>query len=237
MNMKNKVIFWSGGFDSTLLLLETLKENYSDSVIQCVTVVSDRVGDAKNARERASRDHIKEYIKNKFPKAIIQYREIVVKTVDDNSFNEGFVTFGQALLWALTVIPFLEEDSVLLFGYLLNDHLSTCKFYGPFNTLLSSANELCQKNLTFDFPLITMSKEDVIREIIRHYPEILNLVTCCEGLALNDNCGSCGPCTNLKKSLIYLSTDPNQTVSIAAKNILKDRFKTTITVTEDNVTI
>ena len=221
------VIFWSGGFDSTLLLLDTLRqlnENNDDAVVQCVTVISDRVVERKNERECKARNRIKDYIKTRFPDNIVQYREIIVKTDDDASFNEGLVYFGQPLLWSLTVIPFLEDNSRLLFGYILDDHLSTCKFYSPFNSLLYSANELCCKQLTFDFPLITVSKKEIINALLLNYPEIFDYMTCCENAGGIDNCGRCQPCDKLKNALLSLSLDVHNNLSDLAKLKLKDKF-------------
>ena len=226
------VICWSGGFDSTLLLLDTLnrlKNNNDETTVQCITVVSDRIGDSKVKREKVARENIKKYIKDNFKNIEIQYREISLHTDDDRDFTEGDIVFGQPLLWAMTVIPFLDENAKLLFGYILDDHLTTFKFYKPFIEMINAASELCQKNLTFDFPFITCSKEDIINELIKSYPGVIDYLTCCESLSDEDNCGKCKPCSTLIKSLINLSAVNTDSIN-EANNILEKRFGLSVTV-------
>lgn len=199
-------VLWSGGFDSTSLLLDLVEINnsgiYMNNEIVAITLVNDIYCDAKNKREQRSRDKIKKYIKEKFPCAKVTYTEIKSSydNIPDNIFkNRGIC---QPIAW-LSAAMVLMESGTLSFGYIRDDDALQYK-----STIVDLFNNLAKlqsdKEFRVRFPLENKYKWNILKDLSVKHPKVLQMCTSCENTKEEDKCGKCTPCLHIKRALYEL---------------------------------
>lgn len=226
--MKTKVILWSGGFDSTMILLQAC-ENWTEGnpyEIQLMSVNIPNTGEAKNKRELKVRDEILKYVKERYPKVPIYYNITKVVLEDNlgiNTNGNNNTGLAQPILWALSTVPLLPDGCELNFGYIKED--DAIPALSDIESLVNSAAAINQKNLTVNFPLKFVSKTDVLKFYIENALDLIDVCTSCENEDETDLCGRCKPCTHLMEALIRLLADSDSNIVKHASDILKSKFR------------
>lgn len=199
-NSKNIVIPWSGGADSTLIILKVCKylnKNFDilDNLNK-VYLVSATSSQAQHKRENIARENILKYLKKKYKK-VFQKVELV-------TFNNDFITYGNCTnketlhqpYWWITSILGKFNNSTFLFGYHKGD---------DFWMMLDKADELintslkylARENCSVYYPLARMYKDEILKEL----PErVLNSISYCERIDdVDEPCNTCGSCKTHNK--------------------------------------
>lgn len=238
MNIENNpkviTVVWSGGFDSTFVLLDECdkaKNDPNNIYIQCVTTSFDNTGTTKNAREKDAREKIKRYISRTYPSINISYANLEMKWDNNeyrfNSSNEGL---SQPIIWICSLLPLLDRDTIVKFGYLKCDDAMSSRFKQDVIALFDAASKLVGKNIKLELPLENYDKNYVISYLMNEVTEVFEYCTSCENSGTNDKCGHCVPCQHLRETLIKLCVDGSPSTRNSATRYLKDWFDIDITV-------
>lgn len=234
-NPKVVTVVWSGGFDSTFVLLDECdkaKNDLSNIYIQCLTTSFANTGETKNDRERDAREKIKRYITRTYPSVNIKYANLEMKFDNNeyrfNSDNEGI---SQPIIWICSLIPLLNRDTTIKFGYLKCDDAMSSRFKQDVIALFDAASKLVGKNIKLEFPLENYNKNYVIAYLMNEVTEVFEYCTSCENSGTNDKCGHCVPCQHLREALINLCVDGDSNVRKSANRYLKDWFDIDVNVT------
>lgn len=187
----NIFIPWSGGADSTYLILKTLQEGH--------TVYSGYF-ELQNNEEKVKRElnainkmlpFFKQYYKNTF---------IYQKSLTEIGLNgqKNIFHLCQPPIWIFSSIYSIEEniDKVYL-SYIMNDDaISYLKEIEQlFNSYLAFTDK---KDLKLEFPLMKTSKQEILSYLYEFEEDFLNYITFCESLEKIDNCGYCHTCMKWK---------------------------------------
>jgi len=180
----SKIVLWSGGMDSTLIIDQMITDNPNETVT-AVSIVSDTVGKVRLDMEKQVK---KEYLK-KFGKRI-DYREIKVDS------QMGARTW-QMPIWLCHVAPYINDNDEINLGYLSSDGYdfwnSKEKLVKAFNSLM----DLQMKKAQINFPLQYWTKGDVIKDLKKR--KIYGLTWYCGMPKKGKPCGKCMKCISVKR--------------------------------------
>lgn len=210
----NDVVAWSGGFDSTYLIIYLIENGLlSSKEITLVSFHHNLCNEDKNIREEKTRKQILGYLKDIYRSIKFNYIEIntqvnyeITKNVDTNN-SSGL---SQPIIWLSQIIPIIPSNSNIYFGYIVND-----KAIGIINNMQNIIKEACfiqgKHNINLQIPLaINQSKLEIMNYFIENNQTLLKLCTSCEGNGSNDKCGHCEPCSHMKSTLLELFVNGNK---------------------------
>jgi hypothetical protein len=222
---KNHVVLFSGGYDSTLIVLDILNNpkkyyfNVENDTLDLFSVNHYECGFQRSVNE----DDAKAIIFNriitdpKYKDFKITRNEIDIslgKKMHQNSFGQGN---AQTILWISNIIPFLERNSIVYFGYLLDDgditlNAASGKLQAVFDDFCDLNGALCPNGMEFEkrkivvsTPLLRMRKSDVLYELFKYDKEYLLLCRNCnrqdwlnrDSQLYNARCGYCESCKHI----------------------------------------
>ena len=234
----NHYVVFSGGYDSTLVLLKVLTDNLEklksaeDKLF--IFTYSGVQGKNKSDKEIQSRKKTLEYIKAKYnytPTEINIHWDFSINSSEDSPDLGQYLTgIHQGPIWIGGLSIFLEYDtpSKIYFGY-----LSTDKARLFIHELKESFRWQCVITRKFyaelEFPLSeTYRKEDVIYELFKNHRDVIdNLVTCENEKYTGKYCGLCNPCKTLQAALYscigkYYDNKEEDPFVIWCKNRIKE---------------
>ena len=228
-----KIVLFSGGFDSTLVLARLIKEAEAGTSVCAVTIDHNLTGTQKLRREYESQLLILRELRKQYPKIKIEHEVIHIDSnwISGESYNSRGL--AQPILWLCNIIPLLEDKDTLYLGYNQNDQAILHET--NINALVSAACQIQEgKKIHTHWPLKYFSKTEVLKTLIEEFPYLLDLCTSCEAIRYEGEkvCGECVPCTHLKEALFNLSLDNNETGE-KAKELLKSKFGISVSVTYD----
>lgn len=227
----NKVILWSGGFDSTCLLLQACENFSSDDKLIVISIVCSACGEEKNFKESNARKQIKSYLAKKYPSIAndIIYKEIKVDfdILPNSQNNEGL---SQPVIWSTAMTPVIPDNSEIQFGYIAQDQAFA--FVNEIQTLVKTASIIEGKNLSVAFPLRLYTKANILEYyIISSNESLLDMCISCESfIEIDSRCGYCTPCKHLQSALIDLVLHRNEDISNIALNKLKEWFSLNVNI-------
>lgn len=193
MNATN-VVLWSGGFNSTYMLLKLLGNDNVQKPIHVVTFSGSLLGSAKATREKYARAKINNYIDQK---------QIITHKISISTNDEINLFTTEEIISCLTIIPqvIMGDDINIWMGFDLYDNMLGLKMKSILDFLKSYSN-IIGRNLHLYTPHLTNGKENIIAELLILYEDIFkNCVTC--DFMVGSFCGGCDSCLNLKKSLYH----------------------------------
>lgn len=205
-----KVLLFSGGYDSTCLLADIVNDSVDDgSEIICVTIQHNLTGVPKLNREATAQQNIISVLKEKYPTVKISHEIIKVQSnwnIGDTYESQGL---AQPIFWACNLIPLLNSEDIIYFGYIIGDQALTV-----IPNIKGMIQQACQiqdgKNIKVEFPYRWYNKEYIIQRLITEYDYLLEFCTSCEGMQENNTvCGNCEPCTHLKQTLLNMIISDN----------------------------
>lgn len=194
MAKKRRLIFWSGGLDSSYLVYKSLWEGYE------VHAVYVEIGNnaMKVERERAA---IKKMLVHFEPMGLVYQEQFISATIDNlfdyvpNEEHEltgpGFKQFPIFVLGLFMAAGHFDEIAM---GYIMND---------DFISYVNDATALFDKIKAFThgrdtklvFPLMKLDKAWIL---VKTPAWIKNMMTTCESPLHIDFCGNCITCGKLK---------------------------------------
>lgn len=207
------LILWSGGLDSTYLLLTKLLEKQitSDSIvastpIRTLSLNQKQIGG--NANDLIARNKITDELKN----LGYEFERIECAVQYDNSEHgiqpAGFDGLVQPPIWLFMGLVHASEHENLAIGYVLGDH---CMEYLPYlRHTTDDYNYITKKDIQLDFPLKDKHKWEIMLQW-RKSPQIkhfLEMVWYCDNQseAGQDPCGKCSSCTQHKAAQLVVDT-------------------------------
>lgn len=225
-----KIVLFSGGFDSTLVLARLVKEAAANTSICAVTIDHNLTGTQKLRREYESQLLILRELRKQYPRIKIDHEVIHIESnwVSGNTYNSKGL--AQPILWLCNIIPLLEDKDTIYLGYNKDDqaifHETDIK------NLISAACQIQEgKIINSRWPLKYFSKTEVLKALIEEFPYLVDFCTSCEAIRYEGEkvCGECLPCTHLKEALFNLTLNNNE-VGERAKEMLKSRFSIRVSV-------
>ncbi len=156
--MKNFVV-WSGGCDSTLLLVEMAADATLANPLYAVSFTTDHIGEGKSAKELEARKKIKSKLSGK----PIEYIEIKTQ-VEGIPYVGGRQGLSQPPLWLGSLLPFMFDDSRLCFGYIVTDHF--WHYRSHFESMFDSLAKIAgRERLSFYFPYEWNTKVEILKRL------------------------------------------------------------------------
>lgn len=239
---------FSGGFDSTALILDIItqldKDNIYDIYLISIPLCFTR---NKTLRENKAREDIISYINSMrlSDNISIQELSITMNYIENKHFY--IRKNGMALQQIYSFISSLCIDlnrydkNYLLLSFICGDQI--CSFekeirnivYNNLSILNScSSIDRIMKCAKVIFPYKLTYKEQIIKFLIEYEKKykvsIIEYCSCCESINKSiDNCGHCNPCKALKGALInlYIDISLKKDIRDRAYEILKTRFNNT----------
>lgn len=202
-----RVVVWSGGLDSTLILADELAKDTAYGLgtgnVKAITLSGHRQLDrAQIACERAARAEFKRWAKARGWK--FRHETVRVKTSGDIDQN-----VGQSGMWLCHLMPYLRNGDTALFGYIRGDdfwhhrHL----FVSAFGAVAASH----YSDLKIEFPLEWHRKRDVV-DGARRFRMPRRVWWTCDRPKNHPTkvghkpCGKCGKCRGIKRAHEDLKT-------------------------------
>lgn len=216
------LVLWSGGLDSTKVLIDLLIEerereekrkepehytlgphNFDKAPeVRALTVVHDQVLHGKRQQEAA---RVK--IKDKLYSMGFNFKHTVVHVQNEGDFgvewNGGLI---QPKMWIVQAITYLRRGEAIYFGYHHGDDF--WHYAEAMKDVIDAVNRFSDENrYEIKFPLEWLSKADIIREIKNH--GFYDLCWYCESPTKSciKPCGKCGPCKHHDLALLQLEKE------------------------------
>lgn len=191
------IVLWSGGCDSTLMLLDLVKEASQNSPIRTISINHECIG----GKGRSARLQIRAILEAR--KLPITFSEIDIKDGEKNVCmqigKDGFSL--QPSIWISEAMRYLSENEDLYVGYIKTD----CVWHKMHE--LRSAFEWLQKlsgkTGTLKTPLEWCSKCEVLKELKKD-KDIFDKTWWCE-YNNESPCGVCEPCRTHNTALWQIS--------------------------------
>ena len=116
-----KIVLFSGGFDSTLVLARLIKEAEAGTSVCAVTIDHSLTGTQKLRREYESQLLILRELRKQYSKIKIEHEVIHIESnwISGEPYNSRGL--AQPILWLCNIIPLLEDKDTLYLGYNQND--------------------------------------------------------------------------------------------------------------------
>ena len=182
----SRLVLWSGGLDSTLLLSD-LATTHPQDMVNAITVKAHTNTTAQATCERKARKVLKKKLWNKN----ITYHEI---SIDNDFTNES----NQMPIWLVNAIMCMRDGDELNMGYLSSDGAD---FWDRKVKLLNVFDAFVKfrglKDATIRFPLQYLTKGDVITNLKKK--KLLKYCWCCGQPNKGKPCGKCMKCISLKR--------------------------------------
>jgi len=231
---KEKVlIVWSGGFDSTALVLKACKEG-----IDFDTVYFDLGNNpVKSKLEQSARNKISNFLQE-------QYSYWKDEIIEINKIDRGHLSYPQPFFWITSLVSQVQLNKYkeIWLGYVSGDGITALKteFIVAFKNLalISQCGMVDEKNIPdLVFPFLFSEKKELLRlyedckisNLIKHihFCENQEEVICLEK---SEAYHKCDPCTKFEstfsKELFYPYRQPNLLNSggLTRNLVLKPRF-------------
>ena len=220
-----RIIVWSGGADSTLILTNELLKQPRGTV-SAITLEHVQLGwETQRKMQHKAREKYKRWVKKKH--GIVFEHRVVIVALAKNTESSQFV--GQYGLFLNHIFPYavpqpspypggVSESNALLFGYIKKDEFWHYKaeFKAAFSSLVALTG-LDQSRLMLEFPLEWMMKEDVIVDLNKSsVPD--DAWWTCES-SMETPCGTCPKCKDLQQCPSYTATFPIRSCELTPSSV------------------
>lgn len=182
MKTKKVLVSWTGGLDSTYLVLSLLKQDFYVN-----TVYSEIVGNVNQSiREKNAINNIVQYFNNY--NNYLGHKEIKTYCVLNNMYFQQFPSILQGLL-----STYDEHDEVAI-GYVMNDDIVS--FIPDIIKIWNSYKNICHDKFPkIVFPIVKKNKKHIYLNTPKEY---LKFVVWCERSDnKKTNCGKCDSCRRM----------------------------------------
>lgn len=226
---RNVAIMFSGGFDSTYLLLKLLSENHNLN-IKLIHVVSNALPGNKNYRESYAINDTIKYCSKLYSNAKLELIEINIG-LDTKSMVKN-LGFCQPMLWIPSALLYIDNNTDIYFGYNEDDEIA--QFHqtdNVINAIKSLSSIINKKGISVKMPLLSTTKYEILYNLLDHYSKLFLSLTCCEYSNISKNntdlyhkdC-NCVPCVNLYNTLTNILEGEiieHSSVTLLAETVIK----------------
>lgn len=192
--MSNPIVVWSGGWDSTLVLMDTLR--YNNKQVDAISFTLPGISALKMECEKIARKRFLEWLRVEHPSYSVN-----CKTIDFIYDEISIIPYGdfpQQVIWTILSSIFAPNDATVLFGFIQGDH-----YWGIEHSLHEASKQICsamKKTVTWKNPLKSFYKYEVIQSI--HQLGLQDICWTCENpQILMQPCGVCETCWKHKMAL------------------------------------
>lgn len=193
--IKQNVVVFSGGFDSTLILVDLLEKGIKPRLLsfQCRQFGENR----HFTSEIAAQEKILEYLAKKYNYE--PNRDYIRLEGDMIGWTGAEPSLFQQPFMLSMVSMGGRNNACYHFGYHRGDD-----FWHSSHNILAAQEHLLavagQKNIMFSFPLQFLTKADIIRNL-NHYHFPTELCTFCYSPTYKGRCGHCVACKTYEKAM------------------------------------
>jgi len=223
---KSRLIFWSGGLDSSFLVYDSLMKGY-DVYAEYIEIENNK---EKTKREKESI----EKMLHRFSELGMNYLRNNCKVSVSPTFSK--IVFSQFPIFLFNIFYKIGSFDEICLGYVMNDdfcsYIEECKKIYNSIFMFTDDGKADFKKTELVFPLIKYKKEQ-IKTVCPDF--ILDNITFCENADNDDFCGTCHACirfnntfpdTFSKLKSNYLSK--NGTYKITDRNDIKEKHQKTL---------
>lgn len=192
--IKDNVVVFSGGLDSTLILVDLLEKGIKPKLL---TFRCEQFGTNRHfLSEVAAQEKILEFLAKKYDYE--PQRDYIKLEGEMINWNGSEPSLFQQPFMASMVSLCGRSNSCFHFGYHKGDD-----FWNWSHNILAAQEHLLavvgQKNIMFSYPLQFLTKADIIRNLnYRHFP--VELCTFCYSPTYKGRCGHCVACQTYEKA-------------------------------------
>jgi hypothetical protein len=198
--MGDRIIFWSGGYDSTLLVHQEVLKYIEEGPIKRSDVLQGAVKTwtldwsliepKKTKSEELCRKSFIDYARE------VYKVEIDNRVIQCNNFPDPGGSGVLQASWFIPLCTYLApSESTIVFGFHAGDDF--WQHWGPLDYVRHYLAEAMEKKVTFEFPLKTFRKWWIVKEIRSAGLERF-CWTCEDPKEIMQPCGKCIPCVNMK---------------------------------------
>ena len=215
------IALWSGGFDSTFMLCNLLKEGRK---VEAVSIMAAITGEHKLQMELKARCNMMPHLNKlanmyggsiSFSKVSIDWPQMAFsnttsdKCVCDKDNVDIETSLGtmqrdvQPVIWAgnlANVLVYAPQECEVAIGYDNDTRHSTAKRY--FSDIVEYMGKALNKQISVIYPLQYMTKSSMLLEMFKNYRFILDSGYSCEGTVNTPHCNYCDPCRRLRDAII-----------------------------------
>lgn len=189
--MRNYLVMWSGGIDSTYLIKYLLDRNKVDNVTAAYVIIKNNSN--KTRMELAA-------IRQMIPYFVKQYGKRFQFYKDCNEVKHyGFqnVVLGQALIWVFYGLMIADVDYLAL-GYICGD--DAVSYLDDARSMRKSMLGFCYRLPKLSFPLMKYSRVDTWNGLPE---ELRKLTVWCENPKISGKVEQCGRCVACIEHKMY----------------------------------
>ena len=186
--MKSVVILWSGGLDSTYLIVDYLEKGYK--VEACYIEMKNN--EFQNKLQLLAIESMLPYFEKWYP---CQFHYSFLTSILINVPNYGTKSFEQVpIIFMSAIYAFGQNTDEVAIGYTMND--DAISYLPELNNLWNSLMEFCYIKPKLKFPLIKKNKQWIYASLPE---ELKDKIWYCEKpSSLNEPCGSCSSCKRME---------------------------------------
>lgn len=211
-----KIVIWSGGADSTLLLYETgLKCKERNMPVDAIHINVPYLDKNKCDKEKECREYMLERMKAEGIE--VKYSEIKIDS--DTWQNDHYDGRGkeninwflpQQMMWTILALQLSPDGSDVFFGYIRHDDFFS--IVNEIKNLWYYANLAQNKNIKFHTPYESLFKHNILSQCMEY--GIFDHTWTCENPIKHDDgrietCKTCHPCESRRDALFYLACNGN----------------------------
>jgi len=206
--MSKHVVLWTGGMDSTLILLDLYRKLQNDiSNIYVLSFSCNRFGASSKVKFE---DECRENIIKKYHLEKLNFINVKLDFNSNDFLGRSPGLIQQPIVLTISSI-FVPDDSIIYAGYHKGDD-----FFAVAPDLIQSnmgmLKAMGNKKISFDFPLKWMTKGNIYKILDKH--KIADDCQYCEFPEVNSGnpCNNCIPCYTLnraKKEIEYRQNHTN----------------------------
>lgn len=208
------VCTFSGGFDSTMCIINTLKDLKDEDTLDLIVIKENLGGTPKCKREDDSREKILKWIGKKYPKYIdqlgIMELDVMITTHGKWGRHQSMHRTGlvQPIWWLGEALTIIAPGSTLRLGYIKGDDAMNSE-----RMVQDIADAMLRlrfylntdgKTIKIEFPMKCHTKSDVLHMLYEEDPALIDMCTSCENYGPDDKCRDCNPCNHLRSAIINL---------------------------------
>lgn len=206
----------SGGFDSAYLAIDLLEKQKEGKIKEPINLIyndSQWLDQTKREKEKEAIDSLLGIFRSKKYKFNFFLITTRIDAVGDDENkqalqNQERTGHFQQFLFMSQLVPIMAKNSILHFSYIKqdgNDYISAIK------NIFNGIDQMNSGVTKLSFPLINMQKENIIADIIRFNPKLLNILWTCESPIVDKKknilpCKQCLKCKELYYTLQHLDT-------------------------------
>jgi hypothetical protein len=198
------LILWSGGLDSTYLLIKTLIEQQdSPHVIRTISLNCPQISGSKKCR--GSRNKIKKILNDEGWKFF--HTEISLSYESKRYWlgPAGEDGIAQPAIWAFLGLIHAMPEETLYLGYVSGD--VAIQYLHEIKGIASEYNSITRKGISISFPIINMEKSEIIENMMsdKVQKKCLENIWFCQGDESRP-CGECQSCIRHNRALTLSNT-------------------------------